>query len=32
MAEQKSVLQKTINDWLGPRNQIDDILVIGLRV
>jgi phosphoserine phosphatase RsbU/P len=32
MAEQKEILTQTIKDWLGNRPQIDDILVVGLRV
>ena len=30
--EQKKILQKTINDWIGELEQIDDILVIGIRI
>jgi serine phosphatase RsbU (regulator of sigma subunit)/Tfp pilus assembly protein PilF len=32
MREQKSILDKTITDWMGNNPQIDDILVIGARV
>jgi serine phosphatase RsbU (regulator of sigma subunit)/Tfp pilus assembly protein PilF len=32
MQEQKKILDKTINDWMGDHSQIDDILVIGVRV
>jgi serine phosphatase RsbU (regulator of sigma subunit) len=32
MEEQKDILAQRIKDWLGDRPQIDDILVIGLRV
>ena len=39
MAEQKEVLEKTINDWMAPAaaegtvfEQTDDILVIGIRI
>jgi len=32
MEEQKNILDKTIKDWMGDGAQIDDILVIGVRV
>ncbi len=32
MREQKNILDKTIGDWMGDTSQIDDILVIGVRV
>jgi serine phosphatase RsbU (regulator of sigma subunit) len=32
MREQKSILEKTLADWMGGQSQIDDILVIGVRV
>jgi serine phosphatase RsbU (regulator of sigma subunit) len=32
MHEQKKILDKTINDWMGNNSQIDDILVLGVRV
>ncbi len=32
MREQKSILDNTITDWMGDTSQIDDILVIGVRV
>lgn len=32
MQEQKKILDKTITDWMGDNPQVDDILVIGLRV
>ena len=32
MNEQQCVLEKTINDWSGKLEQVDDILVIGIRV
>jgi serine phosphatase RsbU (regulator of sigma subunit) len=32
MHEQMSILQLTINDWKGTREQTDDILVIGLKL
>jgi serine phosphatase RsbU (regulator of sigma subunit) len=32
MQDQKNILDKTITDWMGDRPQIDDILVIGVRV
>ncbi len=30
--EQKIILEKIINDWMGDLEQIDDILVIGIRI
>lgn len=32
MREQKTILEKTLADWMGDNSQIDDILVIGVRV
>lgn len=32
MNEQKTILEKTLDDWMGEHHQIDDILVIGVRV
>jgi serine phosphatase RsbU (regulator of sigma subunit)/Tfp pilus assembly protein PilF len=32
MEDQKQILDKTIVDWMGDNPQIDDILVIGIRV
>jgi len=32
MVEQKEILDKTIEDWRGDYEQIDDILVFGIRV
>lgn len=32
MREQKNILDKTISGWMGNNSQIDDILVIGVRV
>ena len=32
MFEQKNILEKTITDWMGDNAQVDDILVIGIRV
>ena len=32
MEEQKEILEKTIIDWMGDLEQIDDILVIGIRI
>lgn len=31
MAEQKQLLDKTIEDWRGTHEQVDDILIIGTR-
>lgn len=30
--KQKEILNKTIEDWRGPLDQVDDILVIGLKI
>lgn len=32
MDEQKSILDKTIEDWKGSHEQVDDILVMGVRI
>ncbi|TAF64208.1 MAG: hypothetical protein EAZ55_12155 [Cytophagales bacterium] len=32
MEEQKQILQQNMIDWLGDEKQIDDLLVIGVRV
>jgi len=32
MEEQKIILDKTITDWRGERDQTDDILVMGIRI
>jgi serine phosphatase RsbU (regulator of sigma subunit) len=32
MQDQKKVLQRTFADWIGDRDQIDDLLVVGVRV
>ncbi len=32
MPEQHNVLEKTINNWKGKLEQVDDILVIGVRI
>ncbi len=32
MEEQKDILDKTITDWRGDRDQTDDILVIGIKI
>jgi ligand-binding sensor domain-containing protein/serine phosphatase RsbU (regulator of sigma subunit) len=32
MSEQKKTLEQTIIDWRGKRSQIDDILIIGIRL
>jgi hypothetical protein len=32
MHVQKNKLEKTLSDWMGNTAQIDDILVIGVRV
>ena len=30
--EQKNILEKRLADWMGTQSQIDDILVVGVRV
>jgi len=30
--EQKVILEKTLKDWKGDLEQVDDILIIGIRV
>ena len=32
MNDQKEILEKTLADWMGDTSQIDDLLVIGVRV
>jgi serine phosphatase RsbU (regulator of sigma subunit) len=32
MEEQKNILESTLNDWKGDLEQVDDILIIGIRV
>ena len=32
MQEQKQILEKIIMEWKGDKGQIDDMLVIGVRV
>lgn len=32
MKEQKNLLQKALNDWKGNLAQIDDVLVIGIKI
>ncbi len=32
MAKQQAILEKTINDWQGKLEQVDDILVMGIRI
>jgi sigma-B regulation protein RsbU (phosphoserine phosphatase) len=32
MSEQKEILDKTIEDWRGNNEQVDDILVMGLHI
>jgi len=32
MAQQKEILLQRLNDWRGDNEQVDDILVIGIRV
>ena len=32
MSEQKIILDQTIRDWRGEYEQVDDILVIGVKI
>ncbi len=32
MAEQQQILSSTINEWIGEREQTDDITVMGMRI
>jgi hypothetical protein len=32
MQEQFDILSQTVNDWIGDYEQIDDILVIGIKL
>jgi hypothetical protein len=32
MEEQRNILDKTITDWRGERDQTDDILVMGIKI
>jgi len=32
MYDQKAILDKTLSDWMGNNSQMDDILVMGVRV
>jgi hypothetical protein len=30
--EQKSIMEKALKDWMADNDQVDDILVIGVRI
>jgi len=32
MHDQKEILEKTLSDWMGEHDQVDDLLVVGVRV
>jgi serine phosphatase RsbU (regulator of sigma subunit) len=32
MTEQKEILEKTLTEWVGSLEQVDDVTVIGVRV
>lgn len=32
MAEQKNILENNFHSWKGPREQVDDVLVFGVRI
>jgi serine phosphatase RsbU (regulator of sigma subunit) len=32
MYDQKAILEKALTNWMGANSQMDDILVIGVRV
>jgi ligand-binding sensor domain-containing protein/serine phosphatase RsbU (regulator of sigma subunit) len=32
MGDQKNILQNTLNDWRGGLEQVDDVLIIGIKI
>ena len=32
MLEQKDILYKEVDNWRGDRHQVDDIIIIGIRI
>ena len=30
--EQKNIMEKTLKDWMADNDQVDDILIIGVRI
>ena len=32
MIQQKEMLEKTFNHWKGLREQIDDVLIMGIKI
>lgn len=32
MTQQRNTLERTMNEWLGEQQQIDDVLVMGIRI
>ena len=32
LLEQKEILENTLTKWMGNNEQVDDILVVGLRI
>ena len=32
MDEQKEILKRTLQEWRGETNQVDDILVVGVKI
>ena len=32
LSDQKRILEETLFDWMGGREQLDDILVIGVKI
>ena len=32
MSEQRTILDDTIDQWIGPYDQLDDILVMGIQL
>jgi len=32
MEEQKSILEKTFEEWKGGLEQIDDVVVVGIKI
>ncbi len=32
MTEQKTILEKTFEDWKGSLEQVDDVLIVGRKI
>ena len=31
-SEQKEILEKTFDEWKGSKEQMDDVLIVGIRI